>query len=543
MDTQRTLLFVALSVIILLLWQAWEAEQRPVPTTAQSTEVPVAPSAPAGTAGTATAPASAALESSERVEVTTDLLHAVIDTQGGDLRVLELRKYPLTLDPPQVPLRLLDDQGPNLFVAQSGLITTGDDPAAPRLLPYHKSRFRADAPRYTLADGQDSVQARLTWDGPGGVQVAKVYTFHRDTYVVDLRYEVRNAGRETREVYLYAQWLRRYVDQGVGLTTLPTYTGGVIYTTDKKYEKIKLPDLASKPLVRDAAGGWAAVIQHYFVGAWLPGVQERVQYFGDRRGADLYAIGYKTLEPVKVAPGDKATFTTRLYAGPKEQHRLEKVAEGLKLTVDYGWLTFIAAPLFWVLEWLHKLLGNWGWSIIALTILIKLAFHPLSVASYRSMAQMRKLQPRLQAIKERYGADRQKLNEAMMEMYKTEKINPLGGCLPILIQIPVFIALYWVLLESVELRQAPWALWIKDLSTKDPYYVLPLLMGGSMLVQQLLNPQPLDDMQKKIMYVLPVVFTFMFLWFPAGLVLYWVVQNVLSIAQQWWINRQVVGTK
>ncbi len=542
MDTQRTLLFVALSVIILLLWQAWEAEQRPVPTTTQ-TEVPVAPSAPTTAAGAATAPAAAALESSERVEVTTDLLHAVIDTQGGDLRVLELRTYPMTLEPPQVPLRLLDDQGQNLFVAQSGLITAGDDPAAPRLLPYHKSRFRADAPRYTLADGQDSVQVRLSWDGPGGVQVAKVYTFRRDTYVVDLAYEVRNAGREAREVYLYAQWLRRYVDQGVGFTTLPTYTGGVIYTTDKKYEKIKLPDLANKPLMRDAAGGWAAVIQHYFVGAWLPGAQERVQYFGDRRGADLYALGYKTLEPVKVGPGDKASFSTRLYAGPKEQHRLEKVAEGLKLTVDYGWLTFIAAPLFWVLEWLHKLLGNWGWSIIALTILIKLAFHPLSVASYRSMAQMRKLQPRLQAIKERYGADRQKLNEAMMEMYKTEKINPLGGCLPILIQIPVFIALYWVLLESVELRQAPWALWIKDLSTRDPYFVLPLLMGGSMLVQQLLNPQPLDDMQKKIMYVLPVVFTFMFLWFPAGLVLYWVVQNVLSIAQQWWINRQIVGTK
>jgi YidC/Oxa1 family membrane protein insertase len=541
MDFQRTLLFVALSIIVLMLWQAWEAEQRPAPTTSQSTEVPVAPSAPAATS--AAAPSAAALESSQRIEVTTDLLHAVIDTQGGDLRVLELRHYPLSLEASSPPLRLLDDQGQDLFVAQSGLITTGDDPAAPRLMPYHKSRYRAEASRYTLADGQDSVQVRLTWDGPGGVQVAKVYTFRRDTYVVDLAYEIRNAGREARDVYLYAQWLRRYVDQGVGLTTLPTYTGGVIYTTDKKYEKIKLPDLGSKPLVRDAAGGWAAMIQHYFVGAWLPGAEERVQYFGDRRGPDLYALGYKTLEPLKLAAGATAGFTTRLYAGPKEQHRLEKVAEGLKLTVDYGWLTFIAAPLFWVLECLHKLLGNWGWSIIALTILIKLAFHPLSVASYRSMAQMRKLQPRLQAIKERYGADRQKLNEAMMEMYKTEKINPLGGCLPILIQIPVFIALYWVLLESVELRQAPWALWIKDLSTKDPYYVLPLLMGGSMLVQQLLNPQPLDDMQKKIMYVLPVVFTFMFLWFPAGLVLYWVVQNVLSIAQQWWINRQIVGTK
>ena len=538
MDSQRTILFVALSVIILLLWQAWESERRPAPTTTQSTAVPVAPTAPV----VAAAPA-AALESSERIEVSTDLLHAIIDTQGGDLRVLELRKYPVALDTPQQPLRLLDDQGKNLFVAQSGLISAGDDPAAPRLRPYPKSRYHADAARYTLADGQDAVQVRLTWAGPGGIQVAKLYTFRRNTYVVDLNYEIRNGGREAREIYLYNQWLRRHVDEGRGLTALPTYTGGVIYTTDKKYEKVKFGDLDNKPLMRDADGGWVAVIQHYFVGAWLPGAQERVQYFGDRRGGDLYAIGYKTLDPVKLAPGGKAAFSTRLYAGPKEQHRLEKAAEGLKLTVDYGWLTFIAAPLFWILEWLHKLIGNWGWSIIALTILIKLAFHPLSVASYRSMAQMRKLQPKLQALKERYGDDRQKYQEAMMEVYKTDKINPLGGCLPILIQIPVFISLYWVLLESVELRQAPWILWLKDLSVKDPYYVLPLLMGASMLVQQLLNPQPVDYMQKKIMYALPVVFTFMFLWFPAGLVLYWVVQNILSIAQQWWINRQIGATK
>jgi YidC/Oxa1 family membrane protein insertase len=268
-----------------------------------------------------------------------------------------------------------------------------------------------------------------------------------------------------------------------------------------------------------------------------------VQFYSDDQGGANFAFGYKTLSPARLAPGDKTVLKTRFYAGPKEHHRLEQAAEGLVLTVDYGWLTFIAAPLFWVLEWLHKLVNNWGWAIILLTILIKILFYPLSVASYRSMAQMKKLQPRIQQLKERYKDDRQKFQQAMMEVYKTEKINPLGGCLPILIQIPVFIALYWVLLESVELRLAPWALWIKDLSSPDPYFVLPILMGATMLAQQWLNPQPLDDLQKKVMYALPVVFTFMFLFFPSGLVLYWVVQNILSIAQQWQITRAVEGKK
>jgi YidC/Oxa1 family membrane protein insertase len=541
MDNQRIFLFAILSVLILMLWSAWESERRPAPAPSAKQEVPSAPAAAAAPTapGKANAPATGAtqLEAGERIQVTTDLLHVEIDTQGGDLRVAELRKHSVSLDQSGTPLRLLDDRGPRVFVAQSGLI--GHEGA----FPNHRSRYTAEASRYELAEGQDSLTVRLNWSGPEGMRVTKAYTFHRNDYSVDLRYEVTNAGRKPRDVYLYAQFLRSYEETSYGLTTLPTYTGGVIYTQEKHYEKINLEQMRDKPLVRDAEGGWVAMLQHYFLGAWLPGAKDRIQYYSDAQAGNLLAIGYKTLTPTPVAAGGKATLGTRLYTGPKEQHRLEKLDESLKLTVDYGWLTFIAAPLFWVLEWLHKMVGNWGWAIILLTILIKAVFYPLSVASYRSMAHMRKMQPRMQALKERFGDDKQKLNQAMMEMYKTEKINPLGGCLPILVQIPVFISLYWVLLESVELRQAPWALWIKDLSAPDPFFVLPVLMGATMLAQQWLNPQPVDPLQKKLMYALPVIFTGMFLFFPSGLVLYWVVQNVLSVAQQWQINRAIEGKK
>jgi len=541
MDNQRLILFAALSVIIVMLWSAWEKEQRPAqaPAPAATSTVPSAPQTPAAPAVSAPASTPKAggnlLEAGERIDVTTDLIHAVIDTRGGDLRRLELRKHSVDIDHPKTPFRLLDDEGKHLFVAQSGLI------AREGALPNHKTRYRAESNRYVLQDGQKELHVRLSWDSPEGMRVTKIYTFHRNHYLVDVSFEVSNQGKKPRDVFLYAQWLRNESDEHLGMMALPSYTGGVIYGTERKYEKITFDDMRKKNLDREVEEGWVAMIQHYFVGAWLPEPKQRYQFFSDMQGDKYFFIGYKTLSPVTVAPGGKSTLSARLYAGPKEQKRLEKAAPGLKLTVDYGWLDLIASPLFWVLDWLHKMIGNWGWAIIVLTLLIKLVFYPLSVASYRSMAKMRKVQPRLQAIKERYGDDKQKLHQAMMEIYKTEKINPLGGCLPILIQIPVFIALYWVLLESVELRQAPWALWIRDLSAPDPFFVLPLLMGVSMLVQQWLNPQPLDDMQKKIMYALPVVFTFMFLWFPAGLVLYWVVQNVLSIAQQWQINRAIEG--
>jgi len=538
MDNQRIFLFAILSVLILMLWSAWESEHRPEPIPAAKQEVPVVPATPTvpGKVG-APAAANTQLETSERIQVSTDLLRMEIDTQGGDIRVVELLKYSISLDQPGTPLRLLEDQGPRVFITQTGLI------GREAVLPNHKSSYTSEKRHYELADGQDALTVRLGWSGPDGLRVTKVYTFHRNEYRIDVDYEVTNSGTKARDIYLYAQFLRSHEESKGGLTALPTYTGGVIYTQDKHYEKIDFDHMRDKPLTRDAEGGWVAMLQHYFLGAWLPGAKDNNQYYTDAQKGNLFAIGYKTLTPAQVAPGAKTTLSTRLYVGPKEQHRLEKMDESLKLTVDYGWLTVIAAPLFWVLEWLHKMVGNWGWAIILLTILIKIVFYPLSVASYRSMAHMRKMQPRMQALKERFGDDKQKLNQAMMELYKTEKINPLGGCLPILIQIPVFISLYWVLLESVELRQAPWALWIKDLSAPDPFFVLPILMGATMLAQQWLNPQPVDPLQKKLMYALPVVFTGMFLFFPSGLVLYWVVQNVLSVAQQWQINRAIEGKK
>jgi YidC/Oxa1 family membrane protein insertase len=538
MDNQRIFLFAILSALILMLWSAWEAEHRPTPPPAAQQELPVVPASPAAPGKVSTpAPEAGLLETGERIQVNTDLLRAEIDTQGGDLRVVELLKYSISLDQPTTPLRLLEDHGPRVFIAQSGLI--GREGA----LPNHKSRYTAEKRQYELANGQEVLTVRLGWSGPDGIRVTKIYTFHRNEYRVNLDYEVTNAGSKARDVYLYAQFLRSHEESKGGLTALPTYTGGVIYTPDKHYEKIDFNHMRDKPLSRDAEGGWVAMLQHYFLGAWLSEPKEPNQFYSDAQAGNLFAIGYKTLTPIQVAPGGKATLSTRLYVGPKEQHRLEKMDESLKLTVDYGWLTIIAAPLFWVLEWLHKMVSNWGWSIILLTILIKIVFYPLSVTSYRSMAHMRKMQPRMQALKERFGDDKQKLNQAMMELYKTEKINPLGGCLPILIQIPVFISLYWVLLESVELRQAPFVLWIKDLSAPDPFFVLPVLMGASMLAQQWLNPQPVDPLQKKLMYALPLVFTGMFLFFPSGLVLYWVVQNGLSIAQQWQINRAIEGKK
>jgi YidC/Oxa1 family membrane protein insertase len=535
MDNQRFILFIALSVIILLLWTRWESEHRPAPALAPQA-IPAAPSAPGVSPGqTAAGAATKPFADGERIQVDTDLVHAVIDTSGGDLRVLDLRKYPVSADKPNTPFKLLDDEGTEIFVAQSGLI------AREGVLPNHRTLYTAEARHYELAPDQQQLEVRLNWTGPNGVRVAKIYTFHRNDYRVDITYEINNTGHKTREVYQYAQWLRHHVDEKRGLTSLPSYTGGVIYTEDKRYEKIAFSHMADHPLARNVEGGWVAMIEHYFLGVWLPGKKEQHQFYSEAQPGQFYVLGYKTLTPVTVAPGQKATLSTSLFAGPKEQARLGKIDQSLKLTVDYGWLTFIAVPLYWILEWMHKLVGNWGWAIILLTMLIKGVFYPLSRASYRSMAQMRKMQPRMQAIKERYGDDRQKMNQAMMELYKTEKINPLGGCLPILVQIPVFISLYWVLLESIELRQAPFMLWIRDLSAPDPYFVLPIIMGLSMLAQQWLNPQPMDPMQKKLMYAMPVVFMALFLFFPAGLVLYWVVQNLLSIAQQWSINRSVEG--
>jgi YidC/Oxa1 family membrane protein insertase len=536
MDNLRILLFVALGLILFMIygeWQAWERQKAPAPTpAAPSREAADVPSAPtvAAPAGSPAAPTESRIERGERIEVVTDVYEAVIDTQGGDLRQLRLRKYPVSADKPAEPLAMLSDEPASFHIAQSGLV--GHEGS----FPTHRTRFEVAAQRYVLSAGQLELRVPLVYRAPDGVRYTKTYVFRPDDYVVGVEFRVENTTRKEWQGFFYGQ-LTRVGVAAPGMFALPTYTGGAIYTPEDKYQKIAFEDMAKKPLKREVTGGWVAMLQHYFVDAWMPDPKARSQFWTDTREANRYVIGYTSLEPTRVAPGENATLKAQIYLGPKEQRRLEKLVEGMDLTVDYGALTILASPLFWLLDHIHRLIGNWGWAIVILTILIKIAFYPLSAASYKSMAQMKKLAPRLQALKERYGSDRQKLNQAMMEMYQTEKINPLGGCLPILIQIPVFIALYWVLLESVEMRQAPWVLWITDLSSKDPYYVLPIIMGVSMYAQQMLNPQPMDPVQKKVFMVMPGLFTVLFLFFPAGLVLYWTVNNVLSIAQQWQINR------
>jgi len=441
------------------------------------------------------------------VTAETDTLRLLIDTQGGDIRAVYLPRYPVAIGKPTEPFELMRPAGPELFVAQSGLI--GHEGS----FPTHKVPFSVVSTQYTLAPGQSELRVPLSWKAPDGIRYTKTYVLHRGSYLVDVEFKVENTTRKPWRGYFYGQFQRAHTPSSGMFSTTPTFTGGAIYTLSDKYEKIPLDDMAKKPLRREVDGGWVAMLQHYFVSAWLPAAGSRSEFYTDVQGP-RHVLGFKSLQPVDIAPGANGTLAARLYAGPKEHRILKTLPEGMDLTVDYGWLTLISAPLFWLLDWLHRFIGNWGWAIIALTFLIKLAFYPLSAASYKSMANMKKLHPRLQALKERYGDDRQKLNQAMMELYKTEKINPLGGCLPILIQIPVFIALYWVLLESVEMRQAPWIFWIRDLSAQDPYYVLPVVMGASMFLQQKLNPQPMDPIQARVFHadlfygVLPV--------FPGG---------------------------
>jgi len=545
MDFQRVLAFTALALVLLLLWQAWQKDYGPQPATSPAAEETTGAArdlppeaAPQGSAPQAPDAAPVAtLASGRRITAETDLLRLTIDTRGGDLRRVELLDYPEEAEQPDEPFVLLDDvPGRRFYVAQSGLRSAaGSELPAPD----HHTEFQVSREQFRLQEGEEQLEVRLTWRSAEGVEVAKVYTLHRDRYVIDLHYEVTNQGSQPWRGHLYGQLQRSRPVDGRSAFGIYTYTGGVIYSEEEKYEKISFDDMEKRPLNRTIEGGWAAMIEHYFLSAWIPDPEASHLYYSKALDEGRYLLGMVG-PAAEVAPGEKAQLATRLFVGPKLQHRLEALAPGLELTVDYGILTVISKPLFWLLEKIHALVGNWGWSIVLLTVLIKLAFFKLSATSYKSMAHMRKVQPRLKAIKERFGDDRQKLNEAMMRLYKEEKINPLGGCLPILVQIPVFIALYWVLLESVELRQAPFMLWITDLSSKDPYFVLPILMGVSMLLQHRLNPTPMDPIQAKVMMILPIVFTVFFAFFPAGLVLYWVVNNVLSIAQQWYITHKVV---
>ena len=543
MDNQRLFLFIALSFIGLMLWEAWQRDYNTPPpapvevseTQAESGAVVPAPgdipTAVPNIPATAEEPASQVVTAA-RVRVVTDVFSIEIDTRGGDVRSADLLAYPKESSKPDVPVRLLNDQMPDLFIIQSGLRTqTGTEPT-------HHVVFEAQQQEYRLQAGQSELVVPLTWRSPEGVTVTKRYRFTPGSYEIGLEQEVTNNTSATWSGRQYRQLQRAEGGDDGTSQFIYTYTGGVIYSPAEKYEKIEFGDMADADLARDITNGWAAMIQHYFLAAVIPNTDEANHYYSRSLGGQRYVLGL--VGPGQsVEPGATGVFKSRLFVGPKLQDHLAEIAPGLELTVDYGVLTVIAKPIFWLLEKIHDVVGNWGWSIILLTVLIKIIFYKLSETSYRSMAQMRKLAPRLQALKERYGDDRQKMNQAMMDMYRTEKINPLGGCLPILIQIPVFIALYWVLLESVEMRQAPFILWLTDLSAKDPYFVLPLIMGVTMFIQQKLNPAPMDPMQAKVMMILPFVFTIFFAFFPSGLVLYWVVNNVLSIAQQWLITKRV----
>ena len=570
MDIKRTVLILGLAIVSYALVVQWNNDYGDQAGTVAVTQNAVAGDLPAADTVTDDLPVASDEQSGESnslapvasatsnalIRVETDVLQLAIDPQGGDIVDLRLSQYPKRSSQPDVPFQLFENSGERLYVAQSGLVGSNGPDARSSGRPLYASAQQD----YVLQPGQDSLDVDLQFS-ENGITYTKRFTFYRglnekcsprdieqrkkncvneQAYQIGVSHLVDNQSEEPWRGNLFAQ-LKRDGQGDPSSTTATgtaTYLGAALWTPDEPYKKLKMGAMDDKNFKQSIEGGWIAWLQHYFVTAWVPAADSTNTVSTRKDAAGNYIIGY-TGPAVQVAPGDHARMDATLYAGPKNQATLKKLSPGLELTVDYGFLWFLAQPIFWLLTVIHSMLGNWGWSIIVLTLLIKLAFFPLSAASYRSMARMRAVAPKIQALKEQAGDDRQKLSQGMMELYKKEKINPLGGCLPILVQMPVFLSLYWVLLESVEMRHAPWMFWITDLSIKDPLFILPIIMGASMFVQQLLNPPPPDPMQAKVMKLLPIIFTFFFLWFPAGLVLYWVVNNLLSIAQQWYITRQI----
>ncbi len=532
MDNKRLIVFLIFSLSVLLLWQKWETEHTPP----QPQQVKPSASVPSPDQKLTEKPASSVDTGSEllkgsTIHVKTDVMDVGISTVGGDLRSLDLFKYHDSKDP-EKPYSFFHSGGGRTYVAQSGLIGEG--------LPTHRTVFTSSSSEYELKPGQDMLQVRLEGPENAGFRVEKIYTFRKGSYVVDVSYDIRNLGTSAIQPYAYFQLLRDGEAPEGDTRFAKTYTGVGVYTEKSKFVKENFGEIAKgkTDYPKNDDNGWIAMIQHYFVSAWIPEEHAKREYYTKQIGTDLYSAGI--VMPVgSIAPGKEGKISVPLYVGPQEQNLLAGLAPGLDLVVDYGWLTVIAKPLFWVLSMFYKWVQNWGVAIVLLTVCIKLIFFPLSAASYKSMAKMRALNPKLQVLKEQYGEDKQRMNQAMMELYKTEKVNPLGGCLPILVQIPVFIALYTVLLTTVELRNAPFMLWIKDLSIPDPYYVLPLIMGVTMLLQTKMNPAPPDPIQAKVMQIMPVAMSIFFFFFPAGLVLYWLVNNILSISQQWYITRTI----
>ncbi len=577
MDFQRTVLWVIFAMSLLFLWDNWQRYQGrpsllggpPAPAAskdqpAAKAEAPAPAAIPADAAvpqlsqrpaatptPAAEAPAAAIPPAAQKVRIETDRIRADIDLNGAVVSRAELLQQRVEPDwtasgflslvtgkkqDPDANVVLLEVSPNRVYVAQSGLIGGPD-------LPTHRTPFvKVDGPT-RLEPGQDKLEVRFVSES-GNVRLTKTYTFHRGRYAIDVRHDIENIGQAPIRPSVYLQLMRDGNKPEGESGMYYTFTGPAVYSESGKFQKIDFSDIDKKKqsYVASADNGWIAMIQHYFVTAWVPPGGAARENYTRTVDKNLYTVG--TIAPLpEIAPGASASLVSTLYIGPQDQRALEQIAPGLELVVDYGWLTVIAKPLFWLLQFLHGLVGNWGWAIVLLTVLIKAAFYPLSAASYKSMAKMKEVTPRLMKLREQYGDDKQKLNTAMMELYKTEKINPLGGCLPILVQIPVFIALYWVLLASVEMRNQPWLLWVQDLATPDPWFILPLLMMATMWIQFKLNPTPPDPIQAKVMAAMPFIFGIMFFMFPAGLVLYWLVNNILSIAQQWYVTQQIAKAK
>lgn len=556
MDLQRSLLIGAIAVLSFMLLTKWvdfqDARQsaqtventRLISSDATPPELPSTDNTHAAedlpTLVDNTEPAAKAVDpvssnSGRIVQIHTDVLQLAIDLEGGDIIELDLPKYLAKIDQPE-PYVLLEQNATRTYIAQSGLI------GADGIDKNGRPTYSASSSIYTLEDGQNQLEVKLQWQNDAGVKVTKRYTLRRGDYLINVDFLIENGTDSRWQANLFGQLKRDNSpapsSSSSGGMGLQPFLGAATTQPDDHFTKFTFEDMAEDPFKATLPGGWIAMIQHYFLSAWIPDQSQNNTYTTRATSSGFNIAGF-TSPALVLDPGQLGEVGAEFYAGPKDQYRLKEISPYLELSVDYGWLWWIAQPLFWLLTKIHALVGNWGVAIILLTVLIKAAFFKLSATSYRSMANMRRVQPKMQDIREQFADDKQKQSQAMMELYKKEKINPMGGCLPILVQMPVFIALYWTLMESVELRQAPFILWIKDLSVMDPYFVLPLMMGASMFFMQMLNPPPPDPMQAKIMKWMPIAFTFFFLWFPAGLVLYWVVNNLLSMAQQYVITRQI----
>jgi len=552
-DIRRTILWVIFGFSLVLLWDQWQihngrpatffpsptAKTAAAPAAAASTPaaVPVAaPVLPAGNSSDRIAKTEAqAPVARERVVVSSDVLTLTFDTEGGSLVRSEFLKHRDQKNPERHVV-LFDESKDRVYLSQSGLIAG----AAGGSLPTHKTPMKLVSGERELKDGADELLLKFESAEIGGVKLVKTYTLKRGSYALDVKHEVQNVGTTPLTPQLYLQLVRDGNKLAGESSFYSTFTGPAIYTEAKKYQKVEFSDIEKNKaeFEKQSSNGYVAMVQHYFASAWLLGEGVPREIFARKVDSNLYAVGM--IAPLEtIAPATNRTVEARLFVGPQEEKRLEAIAPGLELVKDYGWLTILAKPLYWLLDKLEHLIGNWGWSIVALVVLLKIAFYWLNAKAYASMAKMKSITPRITELRERLKDKPQQMQQEMMRVYREEKVNPMGGCLPIMIQIPVFIALYWVLLSSVEMRNAPWILWIKDLSAEDPYYILPLLMTATTMLQTALNPAPPDPLQAKMMWFMPLIFSVMFFFFPSGLVLYWLTNNILSIAQQWVINTRM----